>query len=255
MKPARAWIAIVIVCATQASGNAGAADLLRVGGKIVKWASPESGSPALITYMALTEALVVPSGKRTLSPDNCGAMRPFADITTASPNVPPALARTALSSAFQAWENVANIRFVEVDDVRHANLVVGAAVSSRGRAFANLTLRDGMDGAPIAKSLGQSAPDRPQPLRRPASDDAAEIEQAYVCLNPTARWKTGFDGDLAVYDLRFTFVHEIGHAIGLDHPGSSGSVMGYRYDEHVTSLQPADIDAVQRLYGASGHGN
>jgi len=45
-------------------------------------------------------------------------------------------------------------------------------------------------------------------------------------------------------------MHEIGHAIGLDHPDSRGAVMAFRYDERVRDLQPSDIDAVQRLYGA-----
>ncbi len=60
----------------------------------------------------------------------------------------------------------------------------------------------------------------------------------------------GFDGNLAVYDLRYTFTHEIGHAIGLDHPDSAEALMAYRYDEHAQTLQPSDIAAAQRLYGA-----
>jgi predicted Zn-dependent protease len=76
------------------------------------------------------------------------------------------------------------------------------------------------------------------------------IDQAYVCLNPKSRWKTGFDGNLDVYDLRHTFTHEVGHAIGLDHPDSTGAVMAFRYDERVRDLQPSDIAGVQRLYGA-----
>jgi hypothetical protein len=35
----------------------------------------------------------------------------------------------------------------------------------------------------------------------------------------------------------------------LDHPGSTGSIMGYRYDERVRQLQIADIAAAQLLYG------
>ena len=73
--------------------------------------------------------------------------------------------------------------------------------------------------------------------------------RADICLNPQRSWKIGFDGNLDVYDLRYTFMHEIGHAVGLDHPGRSGSIMGYRYDERVHKLQPSDIAAAQSLYG------
>ncbi|MFM9939354.1 MAG: hypothetical protein ACKVP7_07650 [Hyphomicrobiaceae bacterium] len=42
---------------------------------------------------------------------------------------------------------------------------------------------------------------------------------------------------------------EIGHAIDLDHPGQSGSVMGLRCDESVPGLQPSHVAAVQMLWG------
>ena len=67
-------------------------------------------------------------------------------------------------------------------------------------------------------------------------------------MKPVAR-QVGFDGNLKVYDLRHAFMHEIGHAIRLDHPGRSGSIMGFRYDESVREPQSSDITAAQRLYG------
>ena len=75
------------------------------------------------------------------------------------------------------------------------------------------------------------------------------IRQALICLNPDQPWKIGFDGRLGIYDLRYTLMHEIGHAIGLDHPGASGALMGFRYDEKRDGLAPADIEAAQKLYG------
>lgn len=75
------------------------------------------------------------------------------------------------------------------------------------------------------------------------------IEQSLVCLNPAHEWKVGFDGNKDVYDIRYTLTHEIGHAIGLDHPGPSGQVMGFRYTEDFADLQPGDLRGVQRLYG------
>ena len=59
-----------------------------------------------------------------------------------------------------------------------------------------------------------------------------------------------FDGDIDVYDMRYTLVHEIGHAIGLDHPGPSGQVMSFRYTENFSGLQPGDFHGVRLLYGA-----
>jgi hypothetical protein len=80
------------------------------------------------------------------------------------------------------------------------------------------------------------------------------ISKALVCLNPLKRWKIGFDGDLKTYDLRYTLAHEIGHAIGLDHPSGGGQIMGYRYEERFRSLQPGDVRGAVLLYGAPrGH--
>ena len=75
------------------------------------------------------------------------------------------------------------------------------------------------------------------------------ISRSLICLNPTRQWKVGFDGDLQRYDLRYTFAHEIGHAIGLDHPMGAGQIMGYRYEERFRELQAGDISGVIQLYG------
>jgi hypothetical protein len=76
------------------------------------------------------------------------------------------------------------------------------------------------------------------------------ISQSLICLNPAKRWKIGFDGDLKVYDLRYALAHEIGHAIGLDHPAAVGQIMGYRYEERFRSLQSGDTEGLALLYGA-----
>ena len=243
---------IVLLVATflASVGTARAGKVLRVEGDIVKWAWPASGLATLVTYAALTGPYSLPSDKRTLSPDNCGAMRPFADIVSASAGVSDVIARQELRSAFAAWEEVAGIKFIEVNEPHRADIIVGATDASNGRAFANLRLDGGRGKQPVAKALGAPSDGRTVDSAGPGMGrPVAVIEQAYVCLNPKASWKAGFDGDLNVYDLRYTFMHEIGHAIGLDHPGSSGSIMGYRYDERVRQLQPSDIAAAQWLYG------
>jgi hypothetical protein len=58
-----------------------------------------------------------------------------------------------------------------------------------------------------------------------------------------------FRAGLKSYDLRYTIAHEIGHAIGLDHPAAGGQIMGYRYEEQFRDLQPGDIAGAVLLYG------
>ena len=96
-------------------------------------------------------------------------------------------------------------------------------------------------------------PSRPS-LRRtaPRREDCGQIRKALICFNPLQKWKVGFDGNLDVYDIRYTLTHEIGHAIGLDHPGAAGALMGFRYDEKRNGLTKGDIEAAQRLYGPPG---
>jgi hypothetical protein len=225
-------------------------ELLRVDGRAVKWAAPANGLTTVITYATLTHGFSLPDSKKTLSPDNCGAMGAFDEIVVASSSLTVATVKEELRAAFASWEKVAGVSFVEINEVERANVVVGATIASKGPAFANLSVGSGLGRQPVAKGLGTEsgtmavATDDTAPI-----NSAATIEQAYICLSPKQPWKIGFDGNLGVYDLRHTFMHEIGHAIGLDHPGRSGAIMGYRYDEHVRELQPPEIAAAQFLYG------
>jgi predicted Zn-dependent protease len=228
-----------------------AGELLRVQGHLMRWASEAPVGRTIITYSTLTGPYLVQTDKSILSPTNCAKMHAFADIAGKSPTLLGEKAKSELQSAFQAWERVAAIAFVEVDDPRRANIVIGAADDPGGRAFANLSYRSEKGSRPVTMALGKPEP-LPSAKTDAENDDGSmvPIDQAYVCLNPKSRWKIGFDGDLDVYDLRHTFMHEVGHAIGLDHPGGTGAIMAFRYDERVRDLQPSDIDGAQRLYGA-----
>ncbi len=240
--------AMSVICSAP---PAHAGELLRVHGHLMRWPSEAPAGRTIITYATLTGPYSVQNDERTLSPTNCAKMHGFADIVGKSSALPEEKAKRALQSAFQAWERVAAIAFVEVDDPRLANIVIGAADDPGGRAFANLRYRSENGLRPITMALGKAEPLPSAAIDAKDNDGSmAPIEQAYVCLNPKSHWKIGFDGDLDVYDLRHTFMHEIGHAIGLDHPDSTGAVMAFRYDERVRDLQQSDIDGVQKLYGA-----
>ena len=132
-----------------------------------------------------------------------------------------------LRAAFRGWSAAANLSFRPADP-HSADILIGAETEPRGFAFTNLAF----DAAS-------------------AGDGPRQIEKSVICLNPAKSWKVGFDGNLAVYDLRYTLMHEIGHAIGLDHPTVQSALMHFKYRERFRGLQQGDIVGVVTLYGPS----
>lgn len=191
--------------------------LLELDGHKVKWGDRRLGVGATVSYAFATKTL------RFADARNCGELAPI-DALVGKSLTRETMTREA-EAAFRIWERAADLSFHEVSDARDADIVLGAQGRPNGRAFANVSYASNPDGG------------------------VRTIDQALVCLNPDHEWKVGFDGDEDVYDLRYTLVHEIGHAIGLDHPGRSGQVMAFRYTEDFNDLQPGDLRGVRQLYG------
>ena len=193
--------------------------LLDLENQSVKWQSPRWGDGAAVTYAFATRPTTT-AGAR-----NCAKLLPPTAAYEPS-RISPSAFRREVAAAFRMWEVVADISFRQIDDEKAANILIGAQGEPVGRAFTNVELK-------------------------PASADRRKvIARSLICLNPRQPWKVGFDGDLDVYDLRYTIAHEIGHAIGLDHPSAAGQLMSYRYDELQPGLQPGDIKGAALLYGA-----
>lgn len=201
--------------------------LLELGGKTVRWVVPENGLPTTITYAFLTEPAQFPGAR------NCDSMLPPEAALTRS-RIDMDAFRRETRAAFSAWEQAANITFKETSPAE-AGILIGADAKARGRAFTNVALSE---SAHAQTSRGVGA-----------------IAQSLICFNPDQPWKIGFDGDLKVYDLRFTMTHEIGHAIGLDHPSPEGQLMSFRYVEKRRGLQPGDVAGALALYGQKGVGS
>jgi hypothetical protein len=184
----------------------------------VKWGDRQLGVGASVSYAFAREAL------RFDDATNCRELAPVGALLGETLSMETLARETA--AAFRVWERAAGLSFHEVADARDADIVFGAQGQPRGRAFANVSY----------------APYDPE-------EGVRTIKQALVCLNPEYKWKVGFDGNENVYDIRYTLIHEIGHAIGLDHPGPSGQVMGFRYTEAFSDLQPGDLRGIRLLYG------
>ena len=199
-------------------GSDGSFRLLKLDGYHVKWGENTLGAGATVSY-AFVEVPMRFDGAR-----NCRELVPMTDLATRN-GISETTLHAETAAAFRAWEEAANITFIPADDPDQADILIGAQGQPIGRAYANVMYQPG------------------------SIDGVRAIGRALVCLNPEQRWKVGFDGDIEVYDMRYTLVHEIGHAIGLDHPGPSGQIMSFGYSENYSDLQPGDFYGVQLLYG------
>jgi hypothetical protein len=213
-------LASVLAGGPLAAEDAGTYKVLKLEGHQVRWQAPADGGARVITYRLASGTTEFPTAR------NCRGIGPL-DGLAASSGLAPLAIRAELSAAFAMWETVASITFKEAPQDAAPDILIGAQTEPDGWAFTDVF-------------YDTASPQEVKP-----------ISKALVCLNPAKRWKIGFDGDLKTYDLRYTLAHEIGHAIGLDHPAGGNAIMHYRYEERFRSLQPGDILGAVALYGAA----
>jgi len=200
--------------------QAPAFSLLKLGGAFIKWGEPRFESGATVSYAILT------GDRRDPGAINCKAMTPLDGLLDRA-ELDMATFAEHLKGALSMWQSAANITFVPAASLETSDIVIGAQTTPRGIAYTNV-----------------------QSERVPGSA-FAKLGQATVCLNPMAAWRAGGKGDgkNKTYELRRVLAHEIGHAIGLDHPGSRGELMAYRYQDDLDALTTGDIAGIVKLYG------
>ena len=132
------------------------------------------------------------------------------------------------AAAFQMWSEAANVEFRPARTGEAPDILIGAQGRPQGIAFANVW------------------PDRSR-----AKSGVAPLVRATICLNPAIDW-TGDAARPAGYDLATVLAHEIGHTLGLDHPGPIGALMGYSDQGAVAWLMPGDVAGARLIYGVPG---
>ena len=213
----------VLVAAVTGSVALAAGDyrLLTLGERYVKWGTPSFGAPAEVTYGF--------ADRRYEYSDaiNCGVIGPIDNLLRTSKLTRQEFV-DSVHAAFAMWQSAANVSFRYTENASRAQILIGAQGNPRGIAFANVW-HDGNGH----------------------SNRVATITQATVCLNPQIAWKASPDGKPDSYHLRHVIAHEVGHTIGLDHPGRTGQLMGYRYSEDTSRLGLGDVEGATTLYGAA----
>jgi hypothetical protein len=129
------------------------------------------------------------------------------------------------AAAFAMWSRVANLAFRPAAANEAPDILIGAQGTPEEVAFANV-------------------------WHGPDTDGVAALTRATICFNPEQAWTTA-DGPApeGVLDLSTVLAHEIGHAIGLDHPGATGALMGYSNQDDIDAPMPGDVAGAVALYG------
>ena len=216
-------LAIAAICATipMAYGGDGYR-LLDIDGHDVKWGIPKLGEGASLTYTVVT------GQTDAHGINNCRNLAGMGGLLANSKLTPQAF-DTELRAAFAMWEKYADVRFAPAESAASADVVIASEAVADGVAYADVT---------------------PESSGSPTVD---QIKRGIVCLNPDRRW-TAAAADRRdagkTYKLRYVLAHEIGHVLGLDHPGPTGELMSFEYGDSLDGLQPGDIEGIVALYGA-----
>ena len=186
-----------------------------------KWGSPVLGTGATISY--------------SFMPDGLDCSIEFAGCTSSALGTfGPSLFdwQTQIQSAFDAWAAVADLVFVEVTDMGEA---FNAPQLSGDIRFDG---HNSLGNTSIAH--GYYPPDN-------STSAAGDIH-----FNTGVCWEVDTDGTGdGCFSIYQAALHQIGHAIGLDHSDVMNSIMYSAYNESITGLQADDIAGAQYIYGRS----
>jgi hypothetical protein len=214
-----AALSLVLSLSAQAS-RADDFRLLRIGGLHVKWGAAALGERAGTVSYGFARSPSTSADAR-----NCPSVIP-ADGVAAAAGVDRRRFEALAVAAFDLWSRAADIAFRPAQANESQDILIGAQGSPHGIAFTDV------------------ATDRAR-----AVSGVAPLTRATICLNPAVAWSDS-RAVPGAFDLKTVLAHEIGHAIGLDHPGPSGTLMGYRDQGDIGRLMSGDVAGVRRLYGA-----
>lgn len=196
--------------------SAGEYRLLRLDGVQLKWDEPRPGTQATVSYGFATAPASFPDAI------NCREIAPLAALAPVWGHDPARLG-AIVRAAFAMWSRAAAIVFRPAVAGEAPDILIGAEGTPRKIAFTNVWHAKPTSGSGMAS-----------------------LTRATICLNAEAKWNAPGGVDFGT-----VLAHEIGHAIGLDHPGATGALMGYSNQGPLAALMPGDAAGAVVLYGAA----
>lgn len=178
-----------------------------------KWGGPVMGTPGGVVTWSIMGAGIATD----------------ATPTVALGSIFPVGFHAEIVAAFAAWSAVANISFMEVPDSGTPFNAAGALGDIRIGAHT-------FDGPGGTLAHGFYPPVNGVTAAGDIHFDSAEV------------WKIGFGG--GGFDIKQVLMHEIGHAIGLEHTAVPASLMNPFYTEAFAGLQADDIAGGVFIYGS-----
>jgi hypothetical protein len=210
-------IAAALVVLAAAPAVADEYRLLEIDGATVKWGAPVLGQGSEVSYGFATVAAQFDDAI------NCRRLAPMTALAPAWGGDPARLEAVA-AAAFAIWSRAADVDFRRASPGETPDILIGTQGTPEHVAFANV-------------------------WRGTAERGLAPLTRATICLNPEIAWTTTEPAPPGALDLGTVLAHEIGHAIGLDHPGADGALMGYSNQGDIDALMPGDIAGAVTLYG------
>lgn len=154
----------------------------------------------------------------------------------------------AFKRAMAAWTTASNFDFVAVDQI--GDPCAGQSTNALGNGIGGVGFANNRCGTEFGDSV-LAITLTTLSCKNPGCTGKKDIVEADIVFNANENWDI-YSGPLLPQTSEFERValHELGHALGLDHESSAIAIM-QPFASNIASLQPDDINGANFIYGGT----